>query len=379
MGRVRLVSKLAYNCLRYRLLKYSGRPSRLEAISLEITHRCFCRCRMCNIWQIPKDVPDLPLSAWTELLSSPELKGLRELDITGGEPFLRTDLGDLLDWICHAKASCFPKLKTLAITTNGILTDRIVELTAKIIGPLQRQGIDLVLACGMDAVGTLHDRIRNFPGAWDKLGTTIEVLKLLRGNHPNLILGIKTTIIPDNVQELEPIAAFAKKHELFTIISPRIITANRFGNTDLQENLSFSNADQELIKEFFSGPASAWSGHSQTITNYLKTGTVTKPCSAGFNTVFVRHNGEVFPCPLISIALDNIKDSSLKQMLGSNQAIQFRKRIGEFAECKVCTEPGLERIAWPFEGFTCLQRMAHMGFSDFVRLARHMGLDKYLM
>jgi molybdenum cofactor biosynthesis enzyme MoaA len=126
MRRIRTVRKLLFNALRYRLLKYSGHPHPLEAISLEVTHRCICRCQMCNIWQIPKSRPDLPLSDWINLLSSPGLHRLRELDITGGEPFLREDLAELIKWICRSKPDYFPRLKTLAITTNGLLTDKML-------------------------------------------------------------------------------------------------------------------------------------------------------------------------------------------------------------------------------------------------------------
>ena len=134
--------KLTCNGIRHRRLKYTGKPHRLEAISLEITHRCICRCSMCNIWKIPSNVADLELSNWLELFSSPELRHLRELDLTGGEPFLRNDLGKLLQGICDLQPTNFPKLRTIAITTNGILTDRILERTREIIGPLRTRGID---------------------------------------------------------------------------------------------------------------------------------------------------------------------------------------------------------------------------------------------
>ncbi len=378
MARARIIAKLTRNALRYRFLKATGRPHPLEAISLEVTHRCICRCRMCNIWQIPRQVADLPLSHWTGLLSSPELRGLRELDITGGEPFLRDDLPELLTWICRSKPEFFPGLKTLAITSNGILTKRLLETTAEIAGPLREQGIDLVLACGMDAVGELHDQIRGLKGAWQKLSASLEGLVKLRERHPNLILGIKSTIIPDNVHELDRIAEFAEKHRLFTIISPCIITANRFGNTMLKEELEFSAADLDALKLFFAGPAFAWNGHRQALQGYLETGRMEKPCSAGYNTVFVRHSGEVFPCPLIPRSLGNIESANVQSMLNSSQAARFRKRIGSYPECQGCTEPGLERIAWPFEGLTCLRALGRMGQQDFSRFIAHMGLDKYL-
>jgi len=378
MNTARHIRKLLCNGIRYRRLKYTGKPHRLEAISLEITHRCICRCSMCNIWKIPPQVEDLEHSVWLGLLSSPELRHLRELDLTGGEPFMRNDLGKILQGICDLQPTNFPELRTLAITTNGILTDRVLDVTREIIGPLRDRGIDLVLACGMDAVGDLHDRIRNFHGAWERLQETLSGLCSLRQEHPNLILGIKTTVVPANAHELERIADFAEDNGLFTIISPRIITPNRFGNCDRESDLQFSPEDLETIIHFYEGPRFAWSGHREALLGYLRTGRIQKPCSAGFNTLFIRHNGEVFSCPVLAVALGNIKERTLEDLFRSPSADGFRKKVGSFPDCSICTEPGLERIAWPFEGFTLLNMLARTGMKDFNRLIQHTGIEKYL-
>ncbi len=378
MNTAQLAWKLLCNGIRYRLLKYTGKPYRLEAISLEITHRCICKCIMCNIWKIPPQVPELDLSDWLGLLSSPELQYLRELDLTGGEPFLRHDLDELLLGICDLQPTHLPGLRTLAITTNGILTDRILAITRKIVGPLHDRGIDLVLACGMDAVGDLHDRIRNFPGAWTRLKETLSGLHHIRKSHSNLVLGIKTTIVPLNTPALDLIADYAEENDFFTIISPRIITPNRFGNSDLEADLRFSSEDLEKIIRFYECPRFAWSGHREGLLGYLKNAKIKKPCSAGFNYLFIRHNGEVFPCPVLPVSLGNIKEQALGTLFRNATADRFRKKVGLFPECRVCTEPGMERIAWPFEGFAFLRLMAKMGIKDFNGLAQHMGLDKYL-
>ena len=377
MNTARQARKLLYNGMRYRLLHFLGKPHRLEALSLEITHRCICRCSMCNIWQIPQQVPDLNLSDWLQLLGSPELRGLRELDLTGGEPFMRRDLGQLLQGICDLQPGHFPQLRTLAITTNGILTDSVLERTREIIGPLRARGIDLVLACGMDAVGELHDRIRNFPGAWRRLQETLSGLQQIRKSHANLVLGIKTTVVPLNAHELDTIADFAEENGLFTIISPCIITPNRFGNTDRAPDLKFSPEDLAAMARFYQSPRFSWSGHREALLGYLETGKMQKPCSACFNTLFVRHNGDVFGCPVLPGSLGNVRERSLTDLFRSEAADRFRKKVGS-TPCLECTEPGLERLAWPFEGFTFLKFLPKLGSKDFSRLVRHMGLDKYL-
>jgi MoaA/NifB/PqqE/SkfB family radical SAM enzyme len=217
-----------------------------------------------------------------------------------------------------------------------------------------------------------------FPGAFEKLQETVAGLQNIRKCNSNLILGIKTTIVPLNTHELYRIAEYAEANDLFTIISPRIITANRFGNTDLEADLTFSPEELETIIQFYESPHFAWSGHRETLLGFLRTGSIQKPCSAGFNTLFVRHTGDVFCCPVIPTALGNIQKQALGEMLRSPVADRFREEVGEFPECSVCTEPGLERIAWPFEGFSLLKMVEKIGTENADRLLQHMGIDKYL-
>jgi hypothetical protein len=102
-----------------------------------------------------------------------------------------------------------------------------------------------------------------------------------------------------------------------------------------------------------------------------------KPCSAGFNYFFIRSNGDVYPCPLIRVKLGNIKQSRVEDLFLTKAASSFRKQVGRRPECRTCTEPGLERYALPFEGFTYLSLMVRMGRRNFLNLHTHMGLDKY--
>ncbi len=195
----RILQQLAARGLRYRELKATGKPGRPEAISLEVTRRCIARCLMCNIWQMPETSPELEADQWLRTLQSPILSELKELDVTGGEPFLRDDLSKLLLGIGTLKVTSLPHLCSVAITTNGFLTAKIMSDVSAAIGPLEQAGVTLVFACGMDAVGDTHDHIRNYPGGWAKLHATIEGLKELRTKHPTLVLGIKTTITRHNI------------------------------------------------------------------------------------------------------------------------------------------------------------------------------------
>jgi len=378
VNRLGLLSRLIANGLHHRAGRLTGRPAPLQALSLEITHHCLARCLMCNIWKIPQSVKDLPLSAWVGLLSSPGLEDLRELDITGGEPFLRKDLPDLVATAAELKESSLPRLRGLAITTNGFLTRRILDSTGAMAQSLKEKEIDLVFACALDAAGEMHDRIRGVEGGWERLKATIEGLMELRKTYPNLILGIKTTVLPQTVDHLEAVAAFAQAGGLFAIISPCLITGNRYDNLDRQAELRFSHSELARLAQFYRDNRLEWSYHQKIVRDLLSSGRVVKPCTAGFNYLFVRSTGQVHPCPLIEYPLGDFTRQPLLDLFRSKRARRFRRSVGSFKECQTCTEPGLERYALPAEGFTYAKLLCTMKADEFQRLHAHMGLDKYL-
>jgi MoaA/NifB/PqqE/SkfB family radical SAM enzyme len=355
-----------------------GLPGRVEALSMEITRRCIASCVMCNIWRMQPNAPELDADDWLRLLDSPLFSELKELDVTGGEPFLRKDIVRLLLGIGRLKTGNLNQLRSVAITTNGFLTDKVLQDVGEVLAPLEQAGITLVFACGFDAVGTTHDRIRNVEGGWEKLNATIEGLVALRKKHQSLVLGVKTTVTRWNINDLDAICNYADKHGLFTIISPYILTANRYANLEGGDSLAFSDQDFDTLKSFYLSSRFQWSSYRDDLLRYLETGQMRKPCTAGFNYFFIRSTGEIHCCPIINNPLGNVREKPLEDLIRSSKASGFRREILQFPECKVCTEPGLERYALPFEGLHYLHQYFRLGRGKFFLLNQHMGLDKYL-
>jgi MoaA/NifB/PqqE/SkfB family radical SAM enzyme len=372
-----LLARLVGRGLRFRYLRLTGHPALPQALSLELTRRCMARCLMCNIWQTPKEIPELAAADWLKLLTDPLLSDLRELDLTGGEPFLCADLAELFRGICRLKRRHLPNLQSIAITTNGFLTERILDVVAALLPALEEAQIGLVFAFGLDAAGPLHDRIRGYKGGWEKLAATIVGLAELRKQHPGLVLGAKTTVTRHNIGALDEIVGYADDHGLFTIISPYIVTPARYANLDRDDDLSLSAADLELLKNFYASPRFQWSYFRRELLSYLQKGAMRKPCSAGFNYYFIRSNGDLYPCPLREVRLGNVTETPLAELMKHPVAARFRRGIGGFPECPGCTEPGLERYALPFEGFHYLGQLLRLGPHGFRELHRHLGLDKY--
>ena len=361
----------------FRHMKFTGKAGSPQAVSLEITQGCIARCIMCNIWKTPNNILDLPALKWLKMLSSNFFTDLRELDITGGEPYLKHDLTELLLGICKLKDTYLKRLRSVAITTNGLLTDDVLKATEKVLPEFQSAGLDLVIVCAMDGIGKVHDRIRNYKDAWKKVNLTVEGLIKLRKSYNNLIIGLKTTVLPLNIKELRPIVQYADKRKLFTIISPCIITKGRYLNPEKKKEFEFKLEDKEELIRFYQEKHFRWSFHADALSGFFKTNTIKKPCTCGFNYFFVRSTGEVHLCPLINKSIGNIKFLNASDLFSSQPTIQLRKKIGNMEQCLTCTEPGLERYALPYEGFHYIYQMLKIGFKNFSFLHRHMGLDKF--
>jgi MoaA/NifB/PqqE/SkfB family radical SAM enzyme len=177
---------------------------------------------------------------------------------------------------------------------------------------------------------------------------------------------------------LDDIADFAAKRQMFTIISPCIITRGRYQNPGLAADLAFDEPQTRTMLRFYQSGRSLWQFHNAQMIRFLKTGSVKKNCTCGFNYVFIRSDGSLHLCPLIDMPLGKVTASSVMDLFASRKARRLRRRIGRLPDCSRCTEPGLERFSLPYEGWTYLALLLKMGPTSFMRLHRHMGLDTYV-
>ena len=69
-----------------------------ELLIIDITHRCNLSCRICDIWQTQKSEKDMPIEEVKKLIFQAKELGIREIAFSGGEPLLREDIFELLEY-----------------------------------------------------------------------------------------------------------------------------------------------------------------------------------------------------------------------------------------------------------------------------------------
>ena len=116
--------------------------------SIILTYRCPMQCKMCNIWKNPTD-KHKELKA-EELRSLPKLKFI---NLTGGEPFVREDLEEIVD-------VCYTKTDRIVISTSGWFDDRVIALAKK----YPQIGIRI----SIEGLSQKNDDLRGRQGGFDK-------------------------------------------------------------------------------------------------------------------------------------------------------------------------------------------------------------------
>ncbi len=174
-----------------------GHNRPINYLRLAVTDRCNLRCAYCMPPAGIRVLPHQELLSFEEILRLVALftrLGIGKVRITGGEPFVRRDLPDLL-----AALRKLAGLEQLHITTNGVLTGNYLETLQKI----NISGINL----SIDTFRT--DRFREITRR-DQLPAVLATLRLCLAQ--GVPLKINTVVQPGNLAELGEIARLAKAH-----------------------------------------------------------------------------------------------------------------------------------------------------------------------
>ena len=244
--------------------------------SIIVTYRCPMHCKMCNIWAFPTK---------NEEEFSPnilkKLPKVNSVNITGGEPFIREDIEDIVRILKT-------KTKRIVFSTSGYYTERILKLAEKY--------PDLGFRISLEGLSCKNDDLRGHVGGFDKGIKTLLALRKLK--VPDIGFGI--TVSNNNskdmiwLYELNRILkmqfATASFHNSFYFHKDDNVVTNidevceNFG--ELINSLMMENHPKSWFRAFF----------NLGLINYIRGGRRILPCEAGTENFFVDPWGNILPC-----------------------------------------------------------------------------------
>ncbi|MBI5115677.1 radical SAM protein [Candidatus Poribacteria bacterium] len=185
-------------------LKYV-RGNALFQVIYHVTRKCNSRCVSCFTWQrTTVDTPELSLEELEKISSTmPEFPWLL---LSGGEPFLRSDLPEIVSTLYQNN-----KVRHVTLPTNALLPEKIRAMTEKICLSAKEATLNLVLS--IDGIGPEHDRLRGCPGNFEALMKTWKLVRPLRAEAPNLSVKFHTVLSSLNYTRFDEIKSFVEKLE----------------------------------------------------------------------------------------------------------------------------------------------------------------------
>ena len=293
----------------------------------DINNQCNLNCKHCRVSE-KNDYHQLSLKEAKELLSQLWYNGTTMLNLSGGEPLLRKDFFDILE---YAK-----KFEDIVITTNGTLIDK------KCCEKLSRFS-NIKLSISLDGMEKTHDEFRRKKGTFNKIINTLPLL-----NEYKIPYAIKYTLSRDTINDvLEVIRLIASKGaKEFNV--RRVLV---FGNADkemLISNEEYKKIISDIISECSKLGINFRTGDPLLIPLFPEIfgidlvnddiNRIYAGCQAGDDIIYIDYLGNVGACSYITQYADNIRDKSLDEILNNEFFVSLKnykdKLKGKCEKCK---------------------------------------------
>ncbi|OIO07722.1 hypothetical protein AUJ27_01975 [Candidatus Falkowbacteria bacterium CG1_02_37_44] len=281
--------------------------------TIAVTYKCNSRCQMCNIWQT-KNPGNLPVKYFYNLS-----KSLKYINLSGGEPFLRPDLPEIVKIIKQASPGA-----QIIISSNGLASDLIEQTTKQILAIDKNIGIRISL----DGIGGAHDKIRGIAGIYQHVLKTISAFKNLGIKN----LGFSFTVMDDNINELKAVYDLSKSMGLelaLALVQNSEIYFQKNDNKLAQIKQVEDNLKYIICQELKSRNIKRWfrAYYDYGLLYFAKYGKRLLPSGAGFDSLFIDPSGDIFPSNLINIKMGNMGQGKLNKIWNSKLAEEVRQKI----------------------------------------------------
>jgi MoaA/NifB/PqqE/SkfB family radical SAM enzyme len=264
---------------------------------------------MCNRYKVPSR-PEDELAIET----IKKLPPMYFTNITGGEPFMRDDLKDVV-------RELYTKSDRIVISTNGFYTDRIIDLCQE----FPQIGIRI----SIEGLEETNNKIRGLEDGYNRGYGTLMKLKEMGMKD----IGFGMTIQDMNCRDLIPLYkisdewgmefATASLHNSFyfveenNVIHDKILVADQL--TKLVNELLHSNSPKKWFRAYF----------NHGLINYIYGQPRLLPCDMSFDTFFIDPYGDVMPCngTKEKAVMGNLNTQTWDELWKSEEAEKVRTKV----------------------------------------------------
>ena len=318
--------------------KIGGRPSPPFLI-LFINSICNQTCEHCFYWRNLNRKDDLTVDELRRL--SAELGTIENLNLSGGEPFLRKEFAEICRFFIQNN-----QVKQIYVPTNGSFPDRTVAAVEEV---LREPSLNLfAVELSLDGMPEYHDRFRGMKNAFARSMETYRALADLQRRDPRLRIHSISTATQENMAEIATLTRYLYEN------CPAMDHHNLALIRGDRKNPGLQGPSLDNYRRLYQFVQSVWAPREEQrfgsivepLLQWAKTKTAVEqrqvvPCRAGRLSAVVYSNGDVSFCENHP-PLGNLRESSFTDIWKSASADQLRDSIDNRA-CW-CTN---EVFLWP--------------------------------
>ncbi len=166
-------------------------------VAMVLTHRCNCRCAMCDLWRIGEASNELPAERWVALLD--ELHSwtrMLRLRLIGGEVLLKPGVYDIIRRAVH-----------LGFTVN-LISNGLALQSERNYRDLMNTGLRAITFSLDGKDPAIHDRNRGTPGLHNIVS---EVIRRMKRERPAMSVSLICIIMRETAPQLAEYAQWAEE------------------------------------------------------------------------------------------------------------------------------------------------------------------------
>lgn len=306
----------------YNLLETFSKKHIPLSLLLEITKRCNWNCGFCYAECSAND--GLEMNMLLQVLKEFKDLGTFQVTLTGGEPFLKTNIWDIIQ---HIKNLGF----ALNVNTNGSLLHNFdIEKIAQMFS-----SINISLH---SIIPGQHDEIVGVDGAWKSTIANLFSLKKY-----NAQVEISTVITSDLAPHYKEMKKFVINDLEFKWNPDIRINPTYSGKTEHLRPFKLNEEQQKELNQDIDTFGNSIYNNQNTEKNFSN-----GICRAGSTTCFLDADGYLYPClsfkrngktTLNGVRwLENVKDKPVTQIWKGNYMFQYLRNLtkDDFTKCLQC-------------------------------------------
>jgi MoaA/NifB/PqqE/SkfB family radical SAM enzyme len=335
--------KLARRVLEPLAYEFNGSFVKPSNISLSLTNRCNLKCPTCNYWQTPASAKETELTVDEMARLMAQLKewlGPYLIGFTGGEPFLRPEIFDLL------REAARLGVRVSTVNNGSLLPPRRIDQLREV-ADAPDNPIDVISFSLNHLDPAKHDETRGVQGSADKVFKAIETLnypgRRFRLTLSTIVMGYNLPGLPDLVRWARDQGLDGVTFQIYYFQSgnddyvPGWYRADRFWVDDAA--VIDRGIDELIALKRGGAPITNLVDHLEIMRGYFKApeAAIPIPCRVGVANFDIEPNGDVRLCDVMQ-PVGNIRQSHPRAIWDSHLAQQRRREIhGCEAVCRIKT------------------------------------------